>query len=84
MEFYLHFFPKDEFLFGLFLNPHFFFDNQIYKQNFGTSMGSPLSSIITDIVMQDLERAALETFDFDIPFYYRYIDDIVLVVHLKN
>jgi len=30
--------------------------------------------------MQGLERVVLETFDFDIPFYYRYVDDIVLVV----
>jgi len=66
-------------LFDLFLNPHFFLlIIQIYKQNFGTPMGSSLLSIISDIVMQDLERAALETFDFDISFYYRYIDDIVL------
>jgi len=43
-------------------------------------MGSPLSPIIADIVMQDLERVVLETFDFDIPFYYTYEDDIVLAV----
>jgi len=43
-------------------------------------MGSPLSPIIADIVMQDLERVVLETFDFDIPFYYRYVDDIMLTV----
>jgi len=30
--------------------------------------------------MQDLEREVLEIFEFDIPFYYRYVDDIVLVV----
>jgi len=36
-------------------------------------MGCPLSPIIVDIVMQDLEEGVLETFDFDIPFYYRYV-----------
>jgi len=29
-------------------------------------MGSPLSPIIADNVMQDLERAVLETFNFDL------------------
>jgi len=47
-------------------------------------MGSPLSPIIADIVMQDLERVVLETFDFDIPIYYRYVDDIVSGSHIKN
>jgi len=32
--------------------------------------------------MQNLERVVLETFDFDIPFYYSYVDDIVLAVPL--
>jgi len=43
-------------------------------------MGSPRSPIIADIVMQDLESLVLETFDFDILFYYRYVDDIMLAV----
>jgi len=30
--------------------------------------------------MQDLEKEVLETFEFDIPFYYRYVDDIVLAI----
>jgi len=75
--------PKDEFLRAVRFvleSTYFSFDNQIYKQNFGTPMGSPLSPMIADIVMQDLERVVLETFDFDIPFYYRYVDDIVLAV----
>jgi len=51
--------PKDEFLHAVqfVLESTFFsFDNQIYKQNFGIPIGSPLSPIIADIVMQDLER----------------------------
>jgi len=31
-----------------------------------------------DLVIQDLE--VLETLDFDIRFFYRYVDDIVIVV----
>jgi len=75
--------PKDQFLDAVKFvleSTYFSFDNQIYKQNYGTPMGSPLSPIIADIVMQDLEREVLETFEFEIPFYYRYVDDIVLAV----
>jgi len=75
--------PKDEFLDAVRFvleSTFFFFNSQIYKQNYGTPMGSPLSPIIADIVMQDLEREVLGAFDFEIPFYHRYVDDIVLAV----
>jgi len=44
-------------------------------------MGSPLSPIITDIVMQDLEKSVLNTIDMQLPFYYRYVDDIIFATH---
>jgi len=67
--------PKSEFLnaIKIILDSTFFkFNNKIYKQNFGTSilLGYPLSPIIADIVMQDLEKRALEGFINEIPFYY--------------
>lgn len=41
-------------------------------------MGSPLSPILADIVMQDLEERALSCISFRLPFYFRYVDDIAL------
>jgi len=41
-------------------------------------MGSPLSPVVADIVMQNLEKRALEGFINEIPFYYRY--DILTAV----
>ena len=41
-------------------------------------MGSPLSSILTNCVIQDLEYNIFKILAFSIPFYYRYVDDIVL------
>jgi len=58
----------------------FIFNKKIYKQKFGTPMGSPLSPVIADIVMQDLEESVLGDFKFTMPFYYRYVDDLVMAV----
>jgi len=44
-------------------------------------MASPLSPVIADIVMQNLE--VLRSADFYISVYYRYVDDILMAV-LKN
>jgi len=43
-------------------------------------MGSPLSPIISDLVMRDLEERALETLGLSLPFYFRYVDDIVMAI----
>lgn len=59
---------------------YFNFNSTIYKQTFGTPMGSPLSPVIADITLQDLERGVIETFPFNIPFFFRYVDDIVTAV----
>jgi len=75
--------PKEEFLEAIKLileSTYFSFNNKIYKQKFETPMGSPLSPVIVDIVMQDLGKRVLETFNFNIPFYYRYVDDLVMAV----
>lgn len=56
---------------------YFTFDNVIYKQTFGTPIGSLLSPIIADI-LQDLEEKALNALGLDLPFYFRYVDDTVL------
>jgi len=40
-------------------------------------MGSSLSPVIADLVLQDLEISAIKNLPF-LSFYYRYIDDIIL------
>jgi len=75
--------PYNEFITGLKMileSTYFLFDNQIFKQNFGTPMGSSLSPIIADLVMRDLEERSLRTLGFEVPFYARYVDDIVMAV----
>jgi len=41
-------------------------------------MGSPLSPIIADLVLQDLEQKAIEQLPIKLPFYFRYVNDILL------
>jgi len=75
--------PKNEFVGAVrfVLDSTFFkFDQKIYKQNFDTPMGSPLSPIIEDLVIQDLEREVLGKLDFRLPFYFRYVNDILTAV----
>jgi len=62
----------------IFSSTYFTFNNVIYKQTFGTPMGSPLSPVIADIVMRDLENDCLRKLNFELTLYYRYVDDIVL------
>ena len=79
--------PKEEFVGALrfvLTSTFFTFDGTIYKQLFGTPMGSPLSPIIADIVMQDLEDGLIDSVDLMISTYYRYVDDILLVAPENN
>ena len=53
----------------------FNFKGVLYKQISGFPMGSPLSPIISDIVMDDLKKECLSKLTFKLPFYFRYVDD---------
>jgi len=75
--------PKNEFLGAIrfVLDSTFFsFDNKIYKQSFGTLMGSPLLPVIADLVMRRLKTVSLISLNLDTLFYYRYVDDICTAV----
>jgi len=85
--------PYEEFLIGirLVLNSTYFkFNNKIinitinkiYKQSFGT-MGSLLSPLIADLVIQDIETKVLGQLPEKLPFYYRYVDDIVILSPIR-
>ena len=68
----------------LFENTYFAFNNNIYLQIFGTLMGSPISPIFTDIVIDDLENDCLrilkDKHNCSPLFYYRFVDDTILCV----
>lgn len=56
----------------------FVFNDVLYKQTFGTPIGSPLSPVLADLVLQDLEESAISRLPLILPMYYRYVDDVIL------
>uniref|UniRef100_A0A0C9RM79 AI1 protein n=1 Tax=Fopius arisanus TaxID=64838 RepID=A0A0C9RM79_9HYME len=58
----------------------FQFNGIKYQQVFGAAMGSPLSPIIAEIVLQDLENFCMKKLDFPVYFYTRYVDDVLAFV----
>jgi len=47
-------------------------------------MDSPLFPVIANLVLQDLEMSALKSLSFNLPFYYRYVDYIILTAPLNS
>jgi len=75
--------PKEEFLDAIKFtlnSTYFIFNERIYKQTFGAPMGSPLSPIIADLALRNLESHILKNLSFKPAFYIRYVDDIALLV----
>ena len=73
-----------KFLFG---NRYFTLNNNIYLQIFGTPMGSPISPLFADIVMDDLEndclRISKDEHNCSPLFHYKFVDDTILFVQEK-
>ncbi|KAK9891941.1 hypothetical protein WA026_017424 [Henosepilachna vigintioctopunctata] len=43
-------------------------------------MGASISSIIAQLVMEDLECDVISKLDFSLPFFYRYVDDCITAI----
>ena len=56
---------------------NFKYNNTHYQQIFGTAMGSPVSAIMANLVMENLEERALSTSLVQPRFWKRYVDDVV-------
>ena len=64
-------------LLSLCLNATFFsFHGTYYRQSFGTAMGSLVSVVIANMVMEHVEEQALSSFLQRVLFWKRYVDDI--------
>ena len=59
---------------------YFSFNNEFYKQIDGIAMGSPISPIIANIVMENLLDNILKSINFNIHFVKLYVDDLLLCI----
>ena len=72
-------------LLSLCLNSTFFvFRGVFYQQVFGTAMGSPVSVVMANMVMEDIEDRALASFPDSPRFWKRYVDDVCCVVPIDQ
>ena len=76
-------------LLSLRLNATFFsYRGVFYQQVFGTAMGSPVSVIVANLVMEEVEDRALASFPSPSRFRKRYVDDrrqtSILLQHLNS
>ena len=60
---------------------YFQYNGKHYKQLHRTAMGSPVSVVVAEIVMQNIEERALTTCRQTIPLWLRYVDDTFTAVH---
>ena len=61
-------------------NVHFCFGSDIYQQNDGAAMGSPLGPVLAGIVMVELETRIIPTVTDSISHWRRYADDTFVFV----
>ena len=61
---------------------YFMFRGQVYQEKFGTAMGSPVSPIVANLFMEDLEQRAMESASAELrpTFWKRYVDDMLEVI----
>ena len=59
---------------------YFRYKNKFYLQTYGTAMGSPLSPILAEIVLENIIDRALASIPFKIPFLRKYVDDFLMAV----
>jgi len=64
----------------LFDNTYFSFNDNFYKQTFGTPMGASVSPILATYVMDDLLNTVLPVLSFKPFFIKKYVDDIILAL----
>ena len=72
--------PKNEFINAVkfvLTSTYFTFNRNVYKQIFGTPIGSLLFPIISDIVIK--EERVLNSLQFRVSAYFRYVDDVFTI-----
>ena len=72
---------------GLRFEIHVFFfqyDESIYEQQDGTTIGNPVSAAIANLYMEDFEQQALSSPPCTPKIWKRYVDDIFTILSRDN
>jgi hypothetical protein len=76
--------PKKWFLtllkFSIFDCNYFMGDDNFYRQKSGLAMGSSLSPILSDLVLEKLFDSQIPKLQFSIPFLKKYVDDTITII----
>ncbi|XP_058456432.1 uncharacterized protein LOC131433843 [Malaya genurostris] len=59
---------------------YFRFRDKYYQQTFGTAMGSPLSPILAELVIENLINTVKKDLTFNTPILKKYVDDFILAL----
>lgn len=59
---------------------YFRYQDEYYTQKSGLAMGSSISGFLADMVMEELEETVLSKLPFNVPFYDRFVDDIIAAI----
>ena len=62
----------------------FTYGSTYYLKVFGTAMGSPVSAVIANMVMEDVEQRALATSPVKPFFWKRYVDDVIFLCSIRK
>ena len=65
-------------------NVHFTLNNEIYVQNDGATIESPLGSILANVLMVELENALVPTLHQHVKKWRRYVDDTFAYVRNES
>jgi hypothetical protein len=59
---------------------YFQYKDTFFKQIEGCAMGSSISSVIAQMVLEELEANVIAKINFPLPFFLRYVDDCITAV----